>query len=190
MPLILAIFGLFGLLTRLWLVESKIKDYLAEDRFHISRILGYLFWAAMFLGFNVNVLTFISVAIFPGMFLAIFFFDIPFLINDFPKLHKEQPKFWILLERLTLHTPPAIYGLVFYFGGTKLVYYFALFSPFLVAGGAIIVFGLFLLIDPRWTIKKDHPRGSIILRTMIIGLIGNIIVYLLFAVPRGQVQIY
>lgn len=190
MALILVIFGLFGLLTRLWLVESKIKGYLAEDRLHISRILGYFFWGAMFLGFNVNVLTFISVAIFPGMFLAIFFFDLPYLINDYPKITPEQPKKWILLERLTLHSPPAIYGTLFYFGGTKLVFYFALFSPFIVAGGAIVVFGLFLLIDPRWTIKKDHPRGSIILRTMIIGLIGNIVVYLLFAVPRGQVSLY
>ena len=52
----LMIFGFFGLLGRLWLVERRIAPYLAEDKAHISRIVGYFFWSAMFLGFKINIL--------------------------------------------------------------------------------------------------------------------------------------
>jgi hypothetical protein len=160
----------------LWLVEGKLADHLKEDRRHLSRYLSYLFAWAMMLDFSNNPLTLIMVVAMPGLWIAVFSFDGPYFARFSATDAHSTKKNWLIIERLTMHLPIAMYGVFFYFD-VEYRAFLALVNPINIIIGSVLIFGLFFGLDPRWVQKKDPPRGKWIIITGLLSLSGFIVYY-------------
>jgi hypothetical protein len=176
-------FGAIGIFFRYWVTNIKLKDGLEHRRFHLSRILALLYFVAMALEFDNNMFTLIVVGALPTMVAAFLFYDITFYRNIFRKdwftrleIKEEfvSDRIWIFMERITMHIPMIITAIRIYIEGAK-----DLFLPetnlFTLIAGFIMIYGFYLLVDPRWTQKDEWPAGIIIFwagvsQTVFIGL--------------------
>jgi len=174
---IFPICGILFLLFRFWLCEGYLRDILKNKRGHTSRFISYYFGIAMLLNFDVNVFTLISVFSTGAMIFALVAFDVPFIFfNDAQQ--KIPKKVWQIIERLTMHIPPIIFGVYYYlFSPTSHVDYFLLFTiPQFVF--ALLFTGIpMFVIDPRVVKKEDWPRGPAIVIALLLSIIGNIVVF-------------
>lgn len=174
MGLIIQIIGAVGFLFRFWLVELKLDQDLNHKRGHTSRFINYYFLIAMITDFGNNLFTLISVVSAPAMVMAFFFFDFPFYFQDCLKPMKN--KWWLIIERLTLHPPVFIYAIYFY-ATQKLLFFFELYSLVNLVISLVLVLIPMFLFDPRITKREDWPRGLLIVIGGIIDIAGNIIFY-------------
>lgn len=112
---IFSLIGCFLLLFRLWLCEEKLKNELDFRRHFLSRFISYFVMACWMFGFENMSLNMIWVSVVPVLWIGFFLWDIRFYREIFgkncPETWKEK-KFWLILERLTLHPPIIIVGLL------------------------------------------------------------------------------
>jgi hypothetical protein len=179
--------GAIGFIFRWWLVQYKLKDELAIDRGHLSRVLVYVLCLALLLDFAANVFSLIVVTALPTMVMAFLWFDIPFYRHTImiDPLYQKN-KVWAIVERLTLHPPMIIAGVYLYVLDITKIFPGG-FPIEVLASGVIIIYGAYLLFDPRITKKQSHPAGYIILLAAILETVF-IVLYMEFFyywVPRA-----
>lgn len=170
----LSLCGALFVIFRIWVTEVKLRKELGNKRGHTSRFISLFFFIAMLLNFENNVFTLISVVGAPAMLMAFFAFDVPYYIKDV-RLIKEK-KFWLILERLTMH-PPAVIFAVYFYSYARIDFYLTLFTIPKFCGALILVVGPLFLFDPRVTKREDWPRGPACIIGAILSIVGNLIFY-------------
>jgi hypothetical protein len=164
MNYLLPIFGAIGLVFRLWVCEVRLKPLLEHRRRHLSRFLACMFFLGMMAEFSYNTFSLIIIVALPTMVASFVFFDVPFyyvIIRDKDE-EAHGHRFWLVLERLTLHPPMIIMGIMIYIWGFHDLFYPVLELPMLITG-TVLVFVFYFMHDPRWAIKDEPPSGYIIL---------------------------
>ena len=179
--------GIIFLLVRLWLSEVYLRDILKNKRYHTSRLCAYYLGIAMLSNFQNNVFTLISVVSAPAMVLALILFDFPFLFlnegrEDIPK------KFWQIIERLTVHLPLIVFGILFYRFASALSYLELFTIPKFIVALILTCIPMFLF-DPRVVKKEDWPRGPIIVIGALTDVIGNLCFFYYLATDRGYFEL-
>jgi hypothetical protein len=168
------IFGSIFLIFRIWLCEVKLVKPLDYRRHYVSRFLTYFYAIAMILSFE-NAFMNISVAgSLPAMVIIFLTFDFRYIRDHTGKrVEEEIPlRFWLLVERWTLHPPLIITGIYWYVIGLKTIVLY----PVPSIGYTLLAIALpivtFLTIDPRWTKKTEAPLGYIMLLIAILSGAG------------------
>ena len=184
-PFWLSLCGAICVIFRIWVTEVKLRGELGNKRGHTSRFISLYFFIAMLLNFENNVFTMISVIGAPAMLMAFFAFDVPYYIKDAPLI--QEKKFWLILERLTMHPPSIIYAVYFYRHVTGL-FYLKLFTLPNFFGALILVVGPLFLFDPRVTKKEDWPRGPACIIGALLDIIGNLWFFFFFAKKTGYLE--
>ncbi len=171
MNVFLMILGVVGFALRIWLTEFRLTAILGDERHFNSRLLTLYGFATLIFDLQVEPLNLVLVGALPMMFLMFFRYDVPFflkLVQRKPLITAHTPttelpfspatNFWLIIERLTLHLPIIFIGLPWYRAGLKAVVFPNLqISSFFITIG--LVFGPFLLLDPRIRKKMDWPEG-------------------------------
>lgn len=186
--------GVIGLLFRLILLEGILPTHLKFERRFLSRLLAYYTFLAMTFNFQSTILNLIVACSFPMMILMIFVYDIPFFIRiqkNLPVLpdhscqeltiqHLTSGEKWaVYLERITLHSPMVVLGLLWYLQGLKShVFPHLQLWQFIVA--MFLVFIPFLTLDQRITKKKDWPEGLWLFLGGMAWLIGFFLHFFVF----------
>ena len=186
MGYILQIIGAILVFFRLWIVFIKLDNELGDKKGHVSRFIALYFLIAMMLDFQNNVFTLISVLTAPAMLIAFFAFDVSYYSKDVSEL--KEKKFWLILERITLHPPVVFYVVYFYFTSSG-IFYLELFTVSKIVAGIIICVGPIFTFDPRVIKKDEWPRGPAIIIGAILVLIGNFTFYYYFAVKTQYFEI-
>lgn len=170
------IIGIIFLAFRLWLVESKCKDWLGTRRRFFSRMETYYMCIALI--FQLRSITFNALIIqfIPSMIFISVWFDILFLVNikkdAISKMNlKPMDTFWLIVERVTLHVPIIILGFWMVFDG---VFQYVNFSqgwwPYII--DIPLIFGAYFLMDERLSKKMDWPLGPIIVFFGVLQTVG------------------
>ncbi|WP_371805156.1 hypothetical protein [Candidatus Lokiarchaeum ossiferum] len=183
MNIFLVIFGCLGLIFRIWVNEIKLKKQLKYERHFTSRFLAEYFFIAMIFSFQNDALNLVVACTYPMMVICIFVFDIPFFIklkqnkSVLPgggEFSPEKVDLWVILERLTLHIPIVVVGSIWYPQGLKSAIF-----PNLGIGSMIfaliMVYGIFIFVDPRIGKKRDWPDGLWLMIGGILWTIGFIL---------------
>lgn len=152
---------------RLWITHIYLKKDLQEERYFTSRIIVLYAAMAMILNFKVEFLNVIIATAYPMMIFCFFYWDIPFIYSIFmeksvlpirTQISTFMHKFWLILERITVHLPLVIMGTPWYYKGLKgIVFPYITMGNYITA--IILVLIPFLLVDPRITAKKSWPEG-------------------------------
>jgi hypothetical protein len=123
--------------------------------------------------YNFQNITFnlILVATVPIGFIAILEWDRNFFRKKLRVVPEYQPVLpWMIIERVTLHVPMIITGLIFYFNGLE-SFVFHGTDPSIFDRVVILLYGTLLVVlpliilDVRWTKKEKWPTA----RNMLIG---------------------
>ncbi len=195
--------GALGLVFRYWIANYKLNHLLKHRTGHLSRMVTYFFFIAMMTDFGQNIFTLIIVGALPTMIGAFLMFDVSFYRHIFTKdwslrlgVPEAKPKerFWIFLERFTLHWPAIVPGIVIYYRDPR-----EFFLPFMdfqtVVIASVMMIIAFFLLDPRWWKiepngqRNDHPAGTIILPSMVASMLGLFIyLYLDFDFITSSIQ--
>ena len=184
MAFLLSFFGVMALLFRVWLTEVKLRDILGTKRRHLSRFCNYFFLLAMILSFQNSVFLLITVFSAPAMLISFFIFDVPFLKHDVPRFTPYRG--WLIIERLTVHIPIAIYGFYFYLT-FDLIKYFQMLTIVNFGFGIAFTATALLMFDPRIRKREDWPRGPTLL-AMVASIIGNLVYCIALAVDANYVD--
>ncbi len=183
MNIYLFLFGIIGLFFRIWVNEIKLKQQLKYERHFTSRFLAEYLFIAMIFSFENDTMNLIVACSYPMMAICIFVFDIPFFVKlgqnksvlpEGGEFNPEKVDVWVILERLTLHIPIVIVGSIWYPQGLKV----AIFPDLKVVSmiiALVLVFGIFIFVDPRIRKKKDWPDGFWLMIGGILWTIGFIL---------------
>jgi hypothetical protein len=177
--LILSIIGIIWLVFRIWLPFYKVKDELEFRQMYISRFTN-LFAACMLIaGGEAVFLNCLLFASFPAIAILTLIYDIPFYTKFSKRSYWKKNKYWVLLERITLHPPVLAVQIWMVVKGI-----FNFISPgdyisFIICTLLMII--TTLLFDPR-IIKRYHwPRGLHLI-LVIIGSCVFISIYIFWPV--------
>ena len=163
--MILSIFGFIFLISRIWLVEVKLKEELQFRRRYFSRFFSYYAWLA---------LTF-SLMAFPFNLMIMLAFPILVVtsvwdINFYQKLNSQsywaENKKWAILERLTMHPPVVIIAI--YMILTDARNYILAPNVVIMIITALILFSPFFIVDERWTKRYKWPEALVVIGLMIV----------------------
>lgn len=164
------VLGFAYLILRIYLVEFKVKSVLGGQIRFLSRFLAYYTAIAICFNFKHMLFNFIVVGSLPMISIVFFTHDLKF----FFELHKEiNPKekskmyYTLLLERLTLHIPLIISGLIMYFSGVT-NYIGLSFGIIPILLGTLMILGPLVLFDPRVLKKEDWPVGPIMVGSVAV----------------------
>ena len=167
----ISLLGMAFLVFRAWLVEKKLADKLGEGRGYLSRTVNYVYCFAVIFEFKnlaLNLILFYGAPVFVVIF---FIWDV-----RFPKYFKRRTdwhdeKFWMYVERLTMHPPMIALGIWAYYKGmwdfnVEALKYHNVHSPtdwyiyMSVILSVLLSLGPYMLWDPRWyPRKKGWPVG-------------------------------
>ena len=118
MELYQQIFSLLGgilLIFRVWICEIKLKEELDYRRHFLSRYISYFVMSCWMYGFENMSLNMIWVSVVPVLWIGFFLWDMRFYRQIFGKNCPEEwkeKKIWLIIERMTLHPPIVILGLI------------------------------------------------------------------------------
>ncbi len=111
----LPIYALIFFVFRIWICEAKLRETFDYKRHYFSRVLNIFLCMAMINDFQYFVFNITLVTCVPTLVLALLIWD----VNFYKRLRKNwatwDNKGWLILERLTLHPPILIIGLMPYF---------------------------------------------------------------------------
>ena len=176
---VVPIIGFVFLLFRLWLVEVKLQSVLGDERRYISRFLSYYFAFAMIYNFQNITFNLILVATVPIGLISILEWDRNFFRKRLRVVPEYQPVLpWMIIERITLHVPMVITGIIFYFTGLKNFVFYGIDPTIferivgLIYGTLLVVLPL-IILDIRWTKKEKWPTA----RNMLIGEIILMVIW-------------
>jgi hypothetical protein len=159
MNLYLLIFGIVGLVFRIWLCEIKLKKELEFRSRYVSRFLTYYYFIAMMLSFEVYAFNLMIVISLPMMLIITVFFDIPFMIKFGDKENEVNNRGWLFIERFTLHPPLIITGIYWFIIDLTVA-----FDPFPNILDILLCYGIILVtysqLDVRWKKKYLWPEGK------------------------------
>lgn len=169
----LAFSGALFLLFRIWLAEIKLRDELQFRRHYLSRLVNIYFCIGWILEFENFIFNAIIVTCFP-VFIVVTIWDSNFFLQFRKREYWSKNHGWLLMERLTLHPPMLIVGIIMYLNGiTPYINKSGGFLPYFI--GLCLVFIPFFILDERWTKKYKWPGGII----MLILMMGSSIVLIL-----------
>ena len=161
--LILFFIGLIGFFFRLWLSEFKLKDELQFRRHYLSRLVNYYLFLDILFAFQNPIFNAIVIVCFPVMIVTSIW-DMNFFIQFKNRTYFTKNHGWLLLERLTLHPPMLIIGLILFIR-------MSVFLPseiFPWIWGILLVYIPFFFLDERWTSKYYYPQAIIMITMMAI----------------------
>jgi hypothetical protein len=184
MNVFLVILGCVGFLLRLWLTNFRLSTILGDERRFNSRLLTQYGFIALIFNLEVDPLNLVIVGALPMMVIMLFRYDLPFFLKLVqgksiitPHMRPDvvplppKTKLWLVVERLTLHLPIIFIGGPWYAVGLKSVVFPDLqVVSFVIT--VLLVFGPFLLLDPRIRKKLDWPEGLWLLMGGIAWSIG------------------
>ncbi|MHA1727633.1 MAG: hypothetical protein ACTSWY_02745 [Promethearchaeota archaeon] len=171
--LVLSIIGCIGLVFRLWLCEVYLKEELSFKKNYLSRTISYLVLIGWIYGLQNMTFNLLWASVTPVLWVGFFLWDMRFyrqiLAKNNKELHPEwqEKKAWLLIERITLHPPIIILGLIPFFSGD--LKGFILGNVALNDLGAqimaviyvnILIYAAFILLDKRAT--DSSKTGKII----------------------------
>ncbi len=187
MTLLIQIIGCIGLAFRLWLVERKLRNILQYRRYFLSRFISYYFFVAMLYDFQDMAYNLVIIWTLPFMIFATLWWD-----NLFYKkwAEREVPQWenyraWLMIERLTLHPPVLICGIIPFFTGLNEFilgrtnpddFSAQIFSMFFAA---FLILGPFMIFDVRWAKRRGWPTGRTLFIFLVLIMLG-LFIYVLF----------
>ena len=175
------IFGALFLIFRIWLVEVKVPDALAHKKRYVSRFLTYYYAIAMILSFESAFFNIAIAASVPSMIVIFFIKDLKYIRRNTGRNVKEESpvRHWMLVERWTLHPPLIITGLYWYTIGLKSVLLSTAPPLYLAILSIVFPVATFMIIDCRWSHRKETVLGyAIPIAGVISGLIMILYLYL------------
>jgi hypothetical protein len=149
----LALFACFFFLFRLWLCEIKLKDELGFRKNYLSRSISYFVIICWVFDLQSMIFNVMWMGVIPVLCVAAIMWDVRFYKEAFGKNTPpewEEKKTWLVLERLTLHPPIIIPGLIPFFLGLRGYQDFILGSTLSsdIFGKTIaVIFGIILMIS-------------------------------------------
>ncbi|MCP4764284.1 MAG: hypothetical protein GY870_21095 [archaeon] len=165
--LLVPIIGLFGLSFRIWLCEYKVKNELEYRRYYISRIISYIMYIGFIFSNSLMIFNIILVCVWPGFIGAFLIRDLKFLSKIDVFEIPQDKKNWLVIERLTMHIPNIVFGILPYLAGDL---------KFFILGGisndnyylqalhmllsVFLLSGVFFFLDYRWIKKISWPIGK------------------------------
>lgn len=173
----ISIIGFVGLLFRLWLVEFEVNKELDYRKRYLSRFMNYYFFMGLMFENSLMVFNLITVTVLPFVIIAILSWDRKWFKRYHGYELSSRKKFWLVVERSTLHVPLLIGGIIPYFTGistfilgdfSSFFDFYAIIS-FIVAG--FIIFVPYILFDIRWSKKHKWPTGKYMLMGMFVLMI-------------------
>ncbi|TFG34863.1 hypothetical protein EU527_01435 [Candidatus Thorarchaeota archaeon] len=157
--------GIVFLLFRIWLVEFRLVDELQFRRHYLSRFMNYYAGLALSFGLTINILNIIVIISFPILVVTVGW-DINFYRNFRIRTYWTKNKRWMLLERLTLHPPVFLLGLLMIIVGAQS--YIRPSNLLFIGLAAILLYIPFFLFDVRWRERYSWPQALTII--MLVGL--------------------
>ncbi|MHA1819797.1 MAG: hypothetical protein ACTSU2_12385 [Promethearchaeota archaeon] len=190
MDYLIPLIGCFGLIFRIWLTEVKLRKELDFRRYYLSRIVNICLFIAMIYNFESMTFNMILVTSTPILMVASIFWDTRFY-KRLPKVEQwQEKKNWLLLERVTLHPPILILGIIPYFSswfphamkwGALTFHSFKEFAvgsigtsgPFMAKVialfyASILIYGALFVLDIRWYERKGWPTAKYMLIATIV----------------------
>ncbi len=165
--LTLSIIGISWLVFRIWLPFYKVKDELEFRQMYVSRFTN-LFAACMLIaGGEAAFLNCILFASFPAIAILTIIYDIPFYTKFSKRTYWKKNKYWVLIERITLHPPVLAVQIWMIVKGIPDFIYPGDYISLIIC--AVVMLLTTLLFDPRITQKYHWPRG----RDLILVILGS-----------------
>lgn len=159
------IVGIIFISFRIWLVLFKIKDELQFRRFYVSRLVNFCFCIMLIFNFQSSIFNVIVAICFPAMIFTSLW-DVNFYKTFKSRDYWEKNKYWVLIERLTMHPPILIGGLSLYLLGLQNFVPPNNLIPFFL--GILIVYPSSFLLDIRLRKRYNWPNGRNLFLVMLI----------------------
>jgi len=165
--LLLSVIGILWFVFRIWLPFYKVKSELEFRQMYISRFTN-LFAACMLIaGGEARFLNCILFASFPAIAILTLIYDIPFYSKFKKRTYWEKNKYWVLLERITLHPPVLAVQIWMVIRGIPEFIPRGDYLSLIICTCLMLL--TTLLFDPRITKKYHWPRG----RDLVLVIIGS-----------------
>jgi hypothetical protein len=155
--LVLSCTGIIWLVFRIWLPYYKVKDELEFRQMYISRFTNIFAACMLIAGGEAGFLNCILFASFPAIAILSLIYDIPFYTKFSKRTYWKKNKYWVLIERITLHPPVLAVQIWMLIKGISEFIYPGDYISFILCT-AVMIFTT-LLFDPRITQKYHWPRG-------------------------------
>lgn len=173
--------GFMFLVFRIWLVEYKLVNELQFRRRYLSRFMNYYAGLSLIFALTVDFLNIIVIISFPILAVTVGW-DINFYRSFRSRTYWTKYKRWMLLERLTLHPPVFLLGLLMIIYGAQA--YIRPANLLFIGLSAILLYIPFFLFDVRWREKYNWPQALTIIMLVALSSISLAIAeFLLWEVP-------
>jgi hypothetical protein len=178
MSITFPILGALGLIFRIWLTQFKLAEELQFRKDYASRWVNYYFFIGMILDFQDQTFNLIIAGALPLMLISFVGWDTLFFWKFKSRTYWPNVKNhkWLLIERLTMHPPMIVVGLLWYFMGLRNYLTMNILEaivPTIIC--AIMIIGPELLWDERLTKKYIAPTGQNIFVMTIISIVWMLI---------------
>ncbi|MHA1341407.1 MAG: hypothetical protein ACTSRZ_15820 [Promethearchaeota archaeon] len=182
---LIQLIGLIGFIFRIWITKFKLKEILGFRRFYFSRMLALYFCIDFIFDLRNLTFNFVCTWSIPFLLFAIIGWDTKFFKKLFTKNIDvwKNHKFWLLIERITLHIPQFIFILCivivdfhnYLFGFQASRDISNIIISFII--GTIILYITFIFFDTRFSKKHGWPVGR---NLLILGHIPLIFLWIYF----------
>lgn len=172
----ISIIGVIFFIFRIWLSQFKLKEELQFRRFYVSRQVNFYFCLMLIFSFQNYIFNYIVVTCLPAMFIASFW-DFNFYRKFKTRQYWQKNKTWLLIERLSMHPPMIIVGILLYVFDIRNIIPTSEWWAFIV--GIFLVYVPGFLLDYRISKRYSWPKGRDLIIVMLISTIG-MVPYILF----------
>ncbi len=167
------VIGIIYLTLRVYMNEYKVKKELGTHARFLSRFLAYYTAIAFFFDFKHVLFNAIVIGAMPMITIVFITHDLKFFFQTYKELRISlsiAKANWMLFERLSLHIPLIVSGIIMYIIGFQnfVTTEFGIIP--IIIGTAMIAVPL-IFIDPRVLKKQDWPIGPIMVFSLVVQFI-------------------
>lgn len=170
---LLVVIGVTFLLFRIWLVEIKLVEELQFRRRYLSRVANYYACLALAFGLQITILNLIVIMALPILLMTLAW-DINFFLRFRSRDYWTRNSSWVFIERLTLHAPVILLGLILLFIGV--VPYIISSSLLVILIASLMGYTPFFLLDERWKSRYSWPQAPLLI--LLIGITSVSMVFI------------
>ncbi|KXH75982.1 MAG: hypothetical protein AM326_08075 [Candidatus Thorarchaeota archaeon SMTZ-45] len=179
--MLLVIIGVIFLAFRVWLVELKLINELQFRRRYLSRFVNYFACFSLIFGLSSWFLNLIVMIAFPVLVVTPGW-DITFYRRFRNRNYWEKNRKWMLVERLTMHPPVILLGVVLLIVRARPFIEAPNLLFILLAG--LVLLSPFFILDERWRTRYNWPQAPTVIGLMLSSTFAMMIAQaLLWGVP-------